>query len=145
MTPTLDALVRQLREAMDKAAHGHAWPDAFTVERALIMDVQDHETPWRGYTKARARYIALCSPANIATLLDALAAQAMTHEREVFDAMLAVARAQAERDTAVMKLAENEQLLTENYDESVKVIRRLEDRVLELEAQKETAKELSDD
>lgn len=114
MTPTLDALVRQLREAMPSATSGSLAWQAWEV---------------------------LCSPANITTLLDALAAQAMTHEREVFDATLAVARAQAERDTAVMKLAENEQLLTENYDESVKVIRRLEDRVLELEAQEETAKD----
>ena len=56
MTPTLDALVRQLREAMAQVDESHRpWPPIVSENREQLLD-----------------WIALCSPANMATLLAAL-------------------------------------------------------------------------
>lgn len=83
MTPTLDALVRQLREAMAQATPG-PWHDSGIADPngprpttwiygpRAAKDHQSgpcvaHSVPLRD-----AAYIALCSPANMATLLDAL-------------------------------------------------------------------------
>lgn len=83
MTPTLDALVRELREAMAQATPG-PWHDSGIADPngprpttwiygpRAAKDHQSgpcvaHSVPLRD-----AAYIALCSPANMATLLDAL-------------------------------------------------------------------------
>lgn len=109
MTPTLDALVRQLREAMAESAR-------LDAERLALLDKSHDDATWdaafAACVAADERVAKLCSPANITTLLDALTAAQTVADTYIRGARKLESRAeQAEAEAA--RLREQVQALTE--------------------------------